>query len=72
MADHPTSLSEAQLGRLRTAIEGLSALEREAFLLASRDRLSSDQVAKRLNVSRRRVERLIASALAKLDMHLSH
>ena len=72
MADHPTSLPEAQLGRLRTAIEGLPALEREAFLLASRDRLSSDQVAKRLNVSRRRAERLIASALTKLDMHLSH
>jgi RNA polymerase sigma factor (sigma-70 family) len=72
MADHPTSPSKAQLGRLRKAIEGLPALEREAFLLASRDRLSSDQVAKRLNVSRRRAERLIASALAKLDMRLSH
>lgn len=72
MADHSTSLSEAQLRQLRTAIEGLPALEREAFLLASRDQLPSDQVAKRLNVSRFRAKRLMASALAKLDAHLSN
>jgi RNA polymerase sigma factor (sigma-70 family) len=71
MADHPTSLSSEQIGRLRLAIEGLPALEREAFLLASRDRLTSDQVASRLNVSRGRAERLIASALAKLGARLS-
>jgi RNA polymerase sigma factor (sigma-70 family) len=72
MADRLTNLSAEQLGELRAAIEGLPAFERKAFLLASHDRLTGDQVAKRLNVSRRRAERLIASALAKLDAHLSY
>jgi RNA polymerase sigma factor (sigma-70 family) len=72
MADRLTNLSEEQLGDLKAAIESLPALEREAFLLACRDRLPSDQVAKRLNVSPHRAERLIASALSKLDARLSN
>lgn len=71
MADHLPILSDDQLKQLQAEIDGLPALERQAFLLAARQRLTSEQVAERMQVSRRRASRLIARALARLDARLN-
>jgi RNA polymerase sigma factor (sigma-70 family) len=71
MADLLPSFSDDQLRQLQAEVDRLPALERRAFLLASRDRLTSHQIAERLDVSPRRARRLIARALARLDARLS-
>lgn len=55
---------------LEQAIARLPRLEREAFRMAARDRLSYPAIAKRLRIPRRRVARLIARALVRLDRAL--
>jgi DNA-directed RNA polymerase specialized sigma24 family protein len=59
------------LRRLQEAIDRLPAIERTAFLLAARDKLSIDEVCRRMSISSGRAERLIATALARLDDDLS-
>ena len=70
MNHHLTSFSPDQLRLLQAEVGRLPELERLAFLLAARDRLSSDEVARRLSISPRRARRLIARALARLDERL--
>lgn len=55
---------------LENAVARLPRLQREAFLMAARDRLSYQAIATRLRISRRRVARLIARALVRLDRTL--
>jgi RNA polymerase sigma factor (sigma-70 family) len=55
---------------LEDAIARLPRLQREAFLMAARDGLSYPAIAKRLKVSHRRIARLVAKALVRLDRAL--
>lgn len=53
MADHLPILSDDQLKQLQAEVDELPALERQAFLFAARYRLTSEQVAERMQVSPR-------------------
>ena len=55
---------------LQEAVARLPRLQREAFLMAARDRLSYSAIAQRLRVSRHGVARLITKALVQLDRAL--
>lgn len=58
------------LERLEKAASSLRSIEREVLVLSARERLSSDEIAARLGVTRRTAERLLAKALCGLDRAL--
>ena len=58
------------LERLERAAARLRPLEREVLVLSARDGLRIDQIAERLGISRRRAERLLASAIRNFDRAL--
>ncbi|NNM78039.1 hypothetical protein HJG53_14120 [Sphingomonas sp. ID1715] len=71
MTDHLPILSDDHLKQLQAQVDVLPALERQAFLLAASQRLTSEQVAERMQVSKRQAGKLIARALATLDARLN-
>lgn len=71
MTDHLPILSDDHLKQLQAEVDELPALERQAFLLAASQRLTSEQVAERMQVSKRQAGKLIARALATLDARLN-
>lgn len=54
-------------GRLEKAFRTLRRIEREVFRLSASEGLADDEIAARLRMPPRQVERLIASAIYKLD-----
>ena len=60
----------AALQRMEAAIWQLPGRQRMAFLLAARDGLSYAEIALRLAVSTRKVEKLIARAIYSIDRQL--
>lgn len=64
--DRPT----IPLARLDRAVAGLRPMEREVLLLSAREGLSNDKVAQRLGISSAEAERLLATALCRLDRAL--
>jgi RNA polymerase sigma factor (sigma-70 family) len=60
----------ATFERVDAAISRLPRRQRMAFLLAARDGLSYAEIAFRLAVSTREVEKLIARALCSIDRQL--
>jgi DNA-directed RNA polymerase specialized sigma24 family protein len=63
MAQHRPSLPP---DRLAEAIACLRPVEREVLLLRARDRLSHGEIAARLGIAPRKVERILANAIYKL------
>jgi DNA-directed RNA polymerase specialized sigma24 family protein len=57
-------------GRVERAAAALTALERETLALSAGLGLGSGEIARRLGVSERRAERLLARALWKFDRAL--
>jgi len=57
-------------GEVRVAAATLRPLEREVLVLAAGERLSNEAIARRLGLSPRKVRRLLARALRKLDRAL--
>lgn len=64
----------AEAGRVERAVEGagasLTPLEREVLVLSSGRRLQTGEIARRLSLGERRVERVLARALRKFDRAL--
>jgi RNA polymerase sigma factor (sigma-70 family) len=56
---------------LERALSEMPELQRRAFQLAARDGLPYSNVAERLGISVRRLERLLAKALVAIDRQLS-
>ena len=56
--------------RLEEAAKCLRPLEREVLILSARERLSNGEIAERLGISPDAAERLLASALRRLDRAL--
>lgn len=52
---------------LEKAASSLRPIEREVLVLSARDQLSNDEIADRLGVTPRAAERLLATALCRLD-----
>lgn len=67
MAKDCSSKSE----RAEDASASLSALERDVLLLSAHAGLRNEEIAAVLQISPRRVERLLARALLKFDRELS-
>ena len=59
------SLSEGE--RVERAAAALSLLEREVLALSAGDRLRNGEIARRLDISERRAERLLARAIYKIS-----
>lgn len=59
------SLDEQE--RVERAAAALSRLEREVLALSAGHHLHNDEIARRLGISERRAERLLARALRKFD-----
>ena len=59
-----------EIARIERAVTDLCPLEREVFLLSARDGLRNDEIALRLGIEIRDVERHLADALFQLDRHL--
>ena len=57
----------AALERLQKAFSRLRPIERDVLALSAGERLSNEQISRRLGIGVRRVERLLASALRKFD-----
>ncbi len=68
-AEHAVVASE-RLHRAMTIINGMPARRREAFLLHRIDELSSAQIAKRMHISLKAVEKHISAALAQLHKEI--
>ncbi|NUQ17859.1 MAG: hypothetical protein HOP95_05295 [Sphingomonas sp.] len=62
----PSSLLSGQ-ERIQRAAAVLSPLEREVLALSAGHGLRNDEIARRLGISGRRAERLLARALRKFD-----
>lgn len=60
----------ATLQRMEAAISRLPIRQRMAFVLAARDGLTYAEIALRLTVSTRKVEKLIARAIYSIDRQL--
>ena len=56
--------------RLERAAKCLRPTEREVLILSARERLSNDEIAVRLGLEPDEVERLLASALRRLERAL--
>lgn len=56
--------------RIRCAAAALSPLERDVLTLSARLKLPNGDIAVRLGISDRRVERLLARAVSRIDMAL--
>ena len=59
------SAERTEVERLARAAAALSALEREILVLSAGHRLRNAEIAARLGLTERRVERLLATALRK-------
>jgi RNA polymerase sigma factor (sigma-70 family) len=59
-----------EVERVARAAAALSALERDILLLSAGHRLRNAEIAARLGLTERRVERLLARALRKFDRAL--
>ena len=59
------SAERAEVERVACAAAALSALEREILVLSAGHRLRNAEIAARLGMTERRVERLLARALRK-------
>ena len=64
------ALKEAE--RVERAAAALSPLEREILVLSAGLRLNAAEIARRLGISERRSERLLARALRKFDRALEY
>ena len=64
------SAKPAEIERVARAVARLSPLERQILVLSAGHRLRNDEIAARLGLSERRVERLLARALRKFDRAL--
>jgi len=64
--DRPT----ASLAHVEEAIGALLPIEREVLLMSAAERLSHDEIALRLGLSRAAVERHLANAIYKVDRRL--
>lgn len=60
----------AEVARLERAAAALSALEREVLVLSAGHGLRTFEIAAKLGISERRVQRLLARALRKFDRAL--
>lgn len=60
-----------QLQQIENALEKLPCMERTALLMAARDHRLYADIGRELGISARRVEKLIARALAALDRELT-
>ena len=58
------------LERLEKAASGLRPIEREVLVLSARERLSTDEIAARLGIAPEAAERLLVTALCRLDRAL--
>ena len=58
------------LERLEKAASSLRPIEREVLVLSARERLSNDEIAARLGITREAAERLLVTALCRLDRTL--
>jgi DNA-directed RNA polymerase specialized sigma24 family protein len=58
--------SPAEIARLRVAVAAMPEPRRSVYLLCARDRLDHSQVAARLGISVRQVERYLAEAVMDL------
>lgn len=59
------SAERTEVERVARAAAALSALEREILVLSAGHRLRNGEIAARLGLTERRVERLLATALRK-------
>ena len=59
-----------EVERVARAAARMSPLERQILVLSAGHRLRNDEIAARLGLSERRVERLLARALRKFDRAL--
>ena len=66
----PTSPPAGEIARVERAAAALSALEREILTLSAGHGLRTAEIARRLGIGERRVERLLARALRKFDRAL--
>ena len=64
------STERTEVERVALAAAALSALEREILVLSAGHRLRNAEIAARLGLTERRVERLLATALRKFDRAL--
>lgn len=60
-------LPPVDLDRLEKAFRTLRPIEREVFRLSAKEGLADDEIAARLRMSPRQIERLMACAIYKLD-----
>lgn len=67
MARHRPSVP---LDRLEKAALSLRPIEREVLVLSARERLCNDEIARRLGITAQAAERLLVTALCKLDRAL--
>lgn len=58
------------LDRLERAAASLRPIEREVLILSAREGLSNAEIGQLLGITSRKVERLLANALFKLDRAL--
>ncbi len=58
------------LRRLEKAASSLSPIEREVLVLSARERLSNDEIAARLGITPEAAERILVTALCRLDRAL--
>lgn len=56
--------------RLEKAASSLSPIEREVLVLSARERLSNVEIAARLGIAPEAAERILATALCRLDRAL--
>jgi RNA polymerase sigma factor (sigma-70 family) len=61
----------AELSRVEQALASLTYIEREVLRLGAAEDLRNHEIAARLGISARKVERILARALAKLDRAVS-
>lgn len=58
------------LDRLEKAASSLRQVERDVLVLGARERLTNEEIGARLGITAEAAERLLASALRKLDRAL--
>jgi RNA polymerase sigma factor (sigma-70 family) len=62
-----TSASAHEIARVERAAACLSPIEREILILSAAHKLDCLEIARRLGLSRKRAERILARALRKFD-----
>ena len=72
MPHFPTSSLAGEIERVERAAAALSPLEREILTLSAGHGMRTREIAARLGIGERRVERLLARALRKFDHALCY